>query len=113
VPRTVKEWIGKTPDAKIPDEVKLRIVLRGEGKCAGPCKRKFGPKLTPEFDHRPALCNGGEHRESQIFAVCFECHLDRTKEDLSARAKTKRMQKTYFGIKRKPTRPWVRHVEDD
>jgi hypothetical protein len=31
--RAVVEWIGKTPDAKVPAHVRLRILRRFEGKC--------------------------------------------------------------------------------
>lgn len=91
------EWIGKHPDQDPPDDVKLRIVMRQDGRCEG-CTREFSPKLKPEFDHRPALCNGGQNRESMIVAVCHECHSGRTAADIKERAKTKRMQKARLGI---------------
>ena len=31
--RAVEEWIGKTPDSKVPDRVKLRIWERECGRC--------------------------------------------------------------------------------
>jgi 5-methylcytosine-specific restriction enzyme A len=31
--RSIPEWIGKTPDSKIPPRVKLRIWERYEGRC--------------------------------------------------------------------------------
>jgi hypothetical protein len=31
--RAVAEWIGKTPDAKVPAHVRLRILRRFSGKC--------------------------------------------------------------------------------
>lgn len=100
--RSVPEWIGKTPDASIPPRIKRRIVERGEGRCTGPCHRKFDEKLKPQFDHRPALinCAPGEssHRESMIFAVCAECHSLRTRLDVQAKKVTARIIKKQYGF---------------
>jgi hypothetical protein len=97
--RDCPEWHGKTDSAAIPPRVKLRIVERGGGCCTGPCHRTFDVKLKPQFDHRPALINGGEHRESMIFAVCPECHSTRTRLDIAAKALTARIKKDRIGAK--------------
>jgi hypothetical protein len=55
--------------------------------------------LRPQFDHRPALINGGQNRETQIFAVCAECHSTRTRLDVAAKAKTAKLQRSRAGIK--------------
>ena len=85
--RAVPEWVGRDPDTAIPDRVKLRIYDRQNGRCDG-CKRKFDAKLPPEYDHRPALKNSGQNRESMIFAVCHECHLARTRVDVAEKSET-------------------------
>lgn len=95
--RPLPEWIGATPETAIPPRVELRIVLRQDGKCVD-CRRKFGPKLKPQMDHRPALINGGENRESMIEAVCVECHKVRTKTDVAEKAKVARVQAKHLGI---------------
>lgn len=101
--RQVPEWIGATADSAIPPRVKVRITLRQNGRCDG-CQRKFDPKLKPEFDHRPALVNGGQNRESMIVAVCHECHSARTKEDVAEKSKVRTLQAKRFGI-HKSSRP--------
>lgn len=97
-PRPVPEWIGKTPLSKIPRDAKDRILLRFDDACAD-CGRAFGPHLKVYFDHRPALCNGGQNRESMIEPVCGSCHRDRSGEDARIRAATLRLRANYFGTK--------------
>ncbi len=86
-PRTVAEWIGATPDTSIPDRVKDRILQRQDDRCVD-CKRPFGYKLKAEFDHDPALINGGENRESKIFARCEPCHDLKFPADVAEKSKT-------------------------
>ena len=51
--------------------------------------------------------------------LCAACHGHKTKAEATSRAKANRVQDKHFNFtprKRKPwkpTRPWVRHVEDD
>ena len=90
--RENKEWFGARPGTQPPPRVKLRIVERAGFKCHD-CFRCFNEKLKPEFDHRPALILGGENRESQIFAVCPECHSQKTKRDVAAKSLTAKKRK--------------------
>lgn len=87
MPRSVPEWIGKTPDTKIPDRVKLRIWEREGGRCwlSG---RKIMPGEPYDFDHKVALINGGEHRESNLFPALRDKHRAKTAEDVAEKAKT-------------------------
>ena len=66
MPRKVDECIGKTPDAKVPRRVRVRIFEREGGKCwiSG---RKIRAGEPWDLDHKIALVNGGEHRESNLF----------------------------------------------
>ncbi|MET0530056.1 MAG: HNH endonuclease [Microvirga sp.] len=96
-PRPVPEWIGKTSLTRIPREIKDRILLRFHGGCAD-CTRLFGPRLKPQFDHRPPLHNGGENRESKIEPVCAECHRIRSDEDTVKRAAIKRYRAKLWGL---------------
>lgn len=89
--RAVPEWIGRDPATAIPDRVKLRIYDRQGARCDG-CGRKFDAKLPPEYDHRPALKNSGQNRESMIVAVCHECHSARTKDDVAEKSETASMR---------------------
>jgi 5-methylcytosine-specific restriction endonuclease McrA len=83
--RTVTEWIGKTDDAAIPPHVKLRIWDREKGVCylSG---RKIRAGEPYDFEHKVALCNGGEHRESNIFLALREKHKEKTAEDRAEKA---------------------------
>lgn len=95
--RAVPEWIGSSPDAKIPDHVKLRIWLRTDGRChiTG---RKIRPGDAYDFDHIIALCNGGEHRESNLAPALRDKHREKTAADVAERAKIDRIRKRHLGI---------------
>ena len=99
--REVPEWVGKTPDAKIPDRVKLRIFLREGGVCHL-SKRKIQPGDAYDFDHKIALCNGGEHRETNLFPALRDKHREKTAEDVKERAKIDRIRKKHLGLRSKP-----------
>jgi 5-methylcytosine-specific restriction enzyme A len=96
--RAVKEWIGKTDDSIISGEAKKRVVDRQNGLCAL-CTRELGPSLKPEFDHEIPLGLGGKNRESNIRALCPECHKPKTASDKAAIAKAKRISKKHLSIK--------------
>jgi 5-methylcytosine-specific restriction enzyme A len=92
--RAVEEWIGSSPDAKIPDEVCIRIFMRYNGKDG-----KTGQRLVPgcfQFDHIKPLWKGGEHRESNLWPLATETHKEKTKQEAAERAKVKRLQKKHF-----------------
>lgn len=100
--RSVEEWIGKTDDAAIPPRVKLRIFERYKGVCY-----LSGIKIQPgdkwEVEHIIALCNGGEHRESNMAPALCAPHKAKTKADLRAKAKNERIRKRNAGIKKPRT----------
>lgn len=113
--RAVDEWIGKTPDTPIPLRVKLRILRRQNDTCAGDgCTCVFDARHRPEFDHRPALINGGENRESKIFALCEPCHDILYPFDVAEKAKVNDTKAKNLGLKtskrpfQKPSPNWVR-----
>lgn len=95
--RAVPEWIGSTPDAKVPPRVRLRIWEREGGRChlSG---RKIMAGDEWDLDHRQALCNGGEHRESNLFPALRDKHREKTATDVAERAKTDRTRKKHLGI---------------
>lgn len=95
--RTVPEWIGKTPDSKIPDRVKDRIALKAAG-CCQKCQREIRPPLRAEFDHVIPLILGGEHRETNLQLLCNECHKAKTALDVKLKAKVARVRKRHLGI---------------
>ncbi|AKG94545.1 restriction endonuclease-like [Paracoccus phage Shpa] len=95
--RAVDEWVGKTPDAKVPDRVRLRVFAAHGGIChlTG---RKIRPGDPWDLDHVQALCNGGEHRESNLAPAIREAHREKTAQDVKLRAKADRVRKKHLGI---------------
>lgn len=99
MPRTVKEWIGKTPDSEPSAACQLRVLRRQGGRCAL-CTRALGPKNKPHFDHDKPVWADGENRESNLRAICIEpCHADKTAREAGQRAKADRGAKRYFNLK--------------
>jgi 5-methylcytosine-specific restriction protein A len=101
MPREVPEWIGSSPDAKVPPRVRLRIFDREDGKCwiSG---RKIRPGDLWDLDHKVALINGGEHRESNLFPALRDKHREKTREDVAEKSKVARVRSKHVGI-RKPS----------
>lgn len=96
--RSVPEWKGKTPDSKVPAHVRMRIFLAYDGKCwlTG---RKIVPADYWELEHKIALCNGGEHRESNLAPALRDAHKIKTRADVGEKAKVDRIRKRHMGIK--------------
>lgn len=106
--RTVAEWIGKTDDSKVPGSVRVRVFEKYEGRCyLSGIKIESG--MDWELEHILALCNGGEHRESNFAPALVAPHKDKTRADRRLKAKNDRVRKKHIGIKkpRKITR-WRR-----
>ncbi|MEM9762118.1 MAG: HNH endonuclease, partial [Pseudomonadota bacterium] len=63
--RSVPEWVGKTPDHRVPPSVRLRIFEAHDGIChiSG---RKIEAGDAWDLEHRTALADGGEHREGNL-----------------------------------------------
>lgn len=98
--RSTKEWIGKTPDQKVPPRVKLRVFEDHDGICHI-SKRKIRPGEAWDLDHVIALCNGGEHRESNFAPALVKAHKTKTAEDVKEKAKIAKTRKAILGIKSK------------
>lgn len=106
--RSVEEWIGSSPDAKVPPRVRLRIFERYEGRCylSG---RKIAAGEPWELEHVKALCNGGEHRESNLAPALKDKHREKTAADVREKSLIRRIQKKAAGIKKpRSIRAWRR-----
>ncbi len=100
--RAQPEWIGKTDDTAIPPRVRLRVYMRHNGDCPK-CDRKLVPGHWA-CDHIVALINGGEHRETNLQALCNSpCHSNKTALDVAEKSKVYRAAAKDAGI-RKPSR---------
>lgn len=99
VTRALPEWIAKHDDEAIPQRVQLRIYTRANGMCV-----KCGRPLRKGHwacDHITALINGGQHRESNLQALCISpCHSDKNKQDVAEKAATYRVRLKETGIKK-------------
>lgn len=101
--RSVKEWIGKTDDAKIPPRVRDRIFERDNHICHW-CKIAIKvPMESWQADHVKALVNGGEHREGNLAPIHSHCHLEKTGIDVAAKSKAAKLRKAHHRIV--PDRP--------
>lgn len=101
--RNVPAWVADHDDQAIPPRVRLRVVERQEGRCAG-CSRAFDPKLRPEIDHILALELGGVHGEANLQALCPGCHKPKTAQDVALKAKADRIVKKRLGLENKRSR---------
>jgi 5-methylcytosine-specific restriction protein A len=104
--RSVPEWVGKTPDSRIPPAVQARVFLRFKGVCPE-CTRKLVPGQW-QCDHIKALINGGENRERNLQPLCTSpCHSNKTKADVAEKSRVASKRAKHLGIKRPRTiRAW-------
>lgn len=102
--RSVEEWVGKTPDSKVPPRVRARIFLREGGRChlSG---RVIRAGEAWELDHKVALCCGGAHAESNLFPALRDAHREKTKADVAEKSKVARIRAKHLGIYPKSPTP--------
>ncbi len=110
--RSVPEWIGKTSDTPVPARVMLRVFERYDGVCHI-TERKILPGEKWDCDHKDAICNGGENRESNLRPALKQPHRDKTREDVAVKARDDRIRKKHLGIKTRsgPPMPGSRDSE--
>lgn len=100
--RAVAEWIGKSDNAKVPPAVRVRVFEKYEGRCyLSGIKIESG--MAWDLEHILALCNGGEHRESNFAPALVAPHKDKTRADRGLKAKNDRVRKKHLGIKKPRT----------
>lgn len=98
MPRSTEEWIARTPDTRIPPRVRQRIFDRDHGICCE-CKLAIKTGETWQADHRIALINGGEHRETNLAPIHAHCHLGKTAADVKVKAKIAKVRARHTGVK--------------
>lgn len=124
--RKTNEWIGKSLDTPAPPRVRLRVFDAHNGKCAL-TGRKIMPGDVWELDHKQALTNGGENRESNLQPVLKDAHKAKTARDVAQKSKDRRVRAKHLSIhksknplpggkdsdwKQKVGGGWVRRDED-
>lgn len=94
--RSLKEWIGSSPDAKVPQKVIDRVWLRAKGRChlSG---RKIMPGDVWEVEHVKPLSMGGENRETNLAPALKNEHKQKTAEEAGDRAKADRIRRKHLG----------------
>lgn len=116
--RSVPEWIGKTPDTKVPDRVRLRVFEKYQGKCylSG---RKIGPADKWDLEDIVALINGGENRESNKAPALKDKHKEKTARDVAEKSRIARKRSKHLGLAPRSGFPkppkgynaWTRRIE--
>ena len=101
--REVPEWIGRTDDTPPPARVKARIWKR-DPNCVG-CGLPTGDVRKPQFDHRVALVNGGENRESNLQILCAGCHRVKTFVDVAVKSREAKFLKKRLRLQPRRTIP--------
>ncbi len=102
--RSVPEWQGPTPDAKVPAAVRLRILRRAGGKCSI-TGILIADGQTFDLEHVKPLEEGGAHAESNLVPVLRLAHEIKTAAERKRQAKADRIAKAAFGLKPEKRRP--------
>jgi 5-methylcytosine-specific restriction enzyme A len=102
--REVPEWIGATPDTKIPPRVKARVFERYGGVCHISGRKIMGGEPW-DCDHEIALINGGENRESNLRPALQDKHRAKTAQDVAIKSKNAKRRAAHLGLKSKSARP--------
>jgi 5-methylcytosine-specific restriction endonuclease McrA len=94
--RSVEEWIGAHPDAKVPDRIRDRVFARARGVChlSG---RKIQAGERWDIEHVKPLALGGEHRESNMAPALVIPHREKTAEEASIISKVDRIRRKANG----------------
>ena len=102
--RELPEWIGATDDSPVPPRVRARVWFRDKGTCQC-CGTLIMAGMDWQVDHRIAIANGGENRESNLQVLLASCHKDKTKADVAEKSKVARVRTKHLGIKKHQARP--------
>lgn len=95
--RSVEEWIGASPDAKVPPRVQLRVLRRFNNKCyLTSIIIADGQKF--DLEHIRPLEEGGEHRESNLAPVLRLAHEIKTAVERKRQAKADNSAKRAHGL---------------
>jgi 5-methylcytosine-specific restriction enzyme A len=100
--RSLPEWIGKTDDEPVPRRVRVRVFDRHNGLCAECGFKILGGKWI--CDHRIALINGGENRESNLQPIHGRCDAVKTRQDVKQKARDYRVRARHLGLEQQSGR---------
>lgn len=101
--RAVPEWIGKRPESMPGQIVLLRLYAKQNGLCACGCGRVMNfERDVIDCDHKVALIDDGENRESNLQLMLQEHHRGKTRDENIARGEERRHKAKAFASLRKP-----------
>lgn len=102
--RSRPDWIGRSPDAKPPTSVRVRVFERHGGRChlTG---QKIGPGDRWELDHIRPLALGGENREQNLAPALYAPHREKAAAEKTAVSKADRIRLKSTGGWPKSKRP--------
>ncbi|MFN6253750.1 MAG: HNH endonuclease [Acetobacteraceae bacterium] len=94
--RSVPEWIGRSPDAKPPTSVRVRVFERHGGRChlTG---QKIGTGDRWELDHVKPLALGGENREQNLAPALYAPHREKAAAEKTDVSKADRIRLKHTG----------------
>lgn len=82
-----KEWIGRTPRSMPGRTIRLRICEAQDNRCACGCGHVFDYDVDQiDMDHKIALRDGGENRESNLQGLLRQHHVTKSNAEATARA---------------------------
>lgn len=100
--RSTPEWIGATPDSKVPDHVRQRVFLRHGGRCHI-ARRKIMAGEPWELEHVIAVRDwtgqGHGNRESNLAPALKAKHREKTSREAKERADTDRTFAKHYGTR--------------
>ncbi|MER9217925.1 HNH endonuclease [Mesorhizobium sp. M0644] len=102
--RSVKEWIGKTPDSVPSPTVQARIFLRAKGICHI-SNRAIAAGEKWQLEHVKPLWSGGENRESNLRPALVDPHKVKSAAENAMREKADRVRAKHLGVYPKTKAP--------
>jgi hypothetical protein len=97
MPRSLKEWIGRSDDTKVPPHVRVRVFKTFEGICQECTLPITGKRWI--CDHRIAIINGGENRESNLGPIHETCDKTKTAADVAQKSTVYHKTAKDIGVK--------------
>lgn len=85
--RSLPEWVGANPDTPVPNRVRLRVFEKDGKRCQCGCTRLITPGVKWNTDHRIAIINGGENRESNLCTLIEGDHIIKNAEDVAEKSR--------------------------
>src|ERR1700680_261481 len=103
--RSLPEWFGRTPDTAPPPRVRLRVLDKFNRRCQCGCNRQIfpGDKWIP--DHKIALINHGQNRESNLQPIIVGHDKEKNDADVKEKSRFYEKRAKHAGIYTKKSRP--------